>query len=415
MFSIKMYSESTIRTTEAKKLGYIDALRGSAAVVVALYHFSMVTLPKAVTPAWLAPLTGYGFSGVTLFFLVSAFTLCLSMSSRKEHESTPVFNYFIRRLARIAPLFYFWMEIGYFRDAIVFGVTHKPSEFYPSLFFVMNLCPGNECGFVWSSWSIGVEALFYLFFPFIFSAINSFRKAGIAILAALVGKVAWYFILINSFPDRALAEHYYNLSFLNHLPTFFVGVLCFLIYQRIDREAALRNRLGYLLIGAFMVGYFGFTYGGISGHDFTDATFQAILFSALLLGLSISPLPILVNQVTRFYGKISYSFYLTHLTAISMMSPIFARIYGSSSSLSIAYLISIALTLLVITSVSYLTYLSIERPGINLGRIMIQKSRFPVTCNLVFNRIVKELVVTSPLVASVLTACLMIAAVRYVP
>jgi len=55
-----------------EKLDSIDSLRGIAAVYAALYHFSLITNPNANAPQWLASFTGFGGSGVTLFFVISA-------------------------------------------------------------------------------------------------------------------------------------------------------------------------------------------------------------------------------------------------------------------------------------------------------------------------------------------------------
>ena len=54
---------------QPKKKDFIDALRGLAALYVLVFHFSLITTPMAVAPSWLAPITGIGGAGVTLFFV----------------------------------------------------------------------------------------------------------------------------------------------------------------------------------------------------------------------------------------------------------------------------------------------------------------------------------------------------------
>ena len=86
---------------QPKKLHFIDSLRGLAALYVVLHHIAYAIGDKVIVPRWLEPLAFLGSSGVTLFFVVSAFTLCLSMEARQEGELQPLTNYFIRRFFRI--------------------------------------------------------------------------------------------------------------------------------------------------------------------------------------------------------------------------------------------------------------------------------------------------------------------------
>jgi peptidoglycan/LPS O-acetylase OafA/YrhL len=60
---------------QAERLHFIDALRGLAALYVLLFHFVMIPQPKLYVPPAIRPLVLNGWSGVTLFFVISAFTL----------------------------------------------------------------------------------------------------------------------------------------------------------------------------------------------------------------------------------------------------------------------------------------------------------------------------------------------------
>ena len=85
---------------------YIDALRGLAFLLVLLVH----------TDQQVGEYTGKilalsGKYGVQLFFVISSLTLFLSLNQRKKFERRFVLNFFIRRLFRIAPLFWFGIII----------------------------------------------------------------------------------------------------------------------------------------------------------------------------------------------------------------------------------------------------------------------------------------------------------------
>lgn len=357
---------------QPKKLDFIDALRGFAALYVVLYHFSLITTPMAVAPRWLAPLTGLGGSGVTLFFVVSAFTLCLSTDARSHDETSPVSNYFIRRFFRIAPLFYVWIVLYCIRDKLIFDAVHPLGEVARSVFFVQNLFPGHEQGFVWASWTLGVEMLFYLIFPLAFWLADNVGKAGAMFLCAILLRAAWHAVVPLLVKDPTVAETYYNFSLLHHMPTFVFGIFVYRVYQLFNFELARQFGVGYFLITLFGVFLLALSYGLVGTGPFEGLTAEAAAYGALLLGLSATTPKLLVNRVTCFFGKISYSVYLSHATTLYLMSKIFVPIYSHIPYVTVAYFISLALGLGVVTPISYVTYKFIESPGNGIGRMIIK-------------------------------------------
>ena len=87
------------------KLKYIDALRGLAILGVLIVHCGGHGDNGAIPQSLLAIISN-GARGVQLFFIVSAFTLFLSMTHKYEQEKHPKLNFFIRRFFRIAPMYY---------------------------------------------------------------------------------------------------------------------------------------------------------------------------------------------------------------------------------------------------------------------------------------------------------------------
>ncbi|RQQ50620.1 acyltransferase family protein [Burkholderia stagnalis] len=357
---------------EPPKLGFIDSLRGFAALYVLLFHFSLITTPTAVAPRWLAPFTGLGGSGVTLFFIVSAFTLCLSTDTRKQDESTPLLNYYLRRLFRIAPLFYVWIVLYCIRDKLVFDVVHSPAEIARSLFFMLNLSPGHEQGFVWASWTIGVEMLFYVFFPAIFRLTSNVGRAFAFFIATLMARSIWHAAVPYFVSDQTVAATYYNLSLLHHLPTFAFGIAVYRIYKLLDIDRVRRNGLGELLTVGAVVLLISLAYGQVQTGIFDALTVEAAIYGALLIGLAIKAPVAFVNRITRFYGKISYSVYLSHATTLFLMSKLFAIIYSHSAYVTVAYFLSIAAGMAVVTLLSWFTYTFVETPGNRLGKAAIR-------------------------------------------
>lgn len=351
---------------EARKLDFIDALRGIAACYVALFHLTYIGYIKP--PEYFRPFTDAGMSGVSLFFVVSAFTLSLSSSNRKD-ETTPTLNYLLRRFFRIAPLFWLWIAISCLRDWWRWDITHTPGEIAANATFVFNLIPSMSNGIPWAGWTIGVEMLFYVLFPVIFRGLNTPGKAlgGLAIAAMMGGAWEWWTKEVG-----ISGNGYDHFGLLSRIPIFVLGILVFHIHRGINYRWK-RWGADYALIGLSVFCLMKIAYSGnksavIVSHDYQ----QALAWAALVLGLSVSPLPALVNSVSRFFGKISYSFYLTHATVINLLSATFIPIYAWTDHKLFRYLLCYAMVLVVTTAISYLTYRLVEVPSIRLGSRVIR-------------------------------------------
>ncbi len=95
---------------------------------------------------------------------------------------------------------------------------------------------------------------------------------------------------------------------------------------------------------------------------------SGLMYALLLVGMSQSPPRLVVNPVTAFLGKISYSVYLGHPVVIAILAPLFRRIQDATPNPTVAYAGCAALTLLVTLPMAALTYRFIEAPAIALGK-----------------------------------------------
>lgn len=308
-----------------------------------------------------------------LFFIISAFTLCLSMNSRSD-EQTPLRNYFLRRFFRIAPLFYVWMALYYVRDIVVFGVHQSAGTVAQSLFFVLNFFPGREQGYVWASWTIGVEMLFYVIFPLIFFIARNVTLSVVLLAVGFALRHPWHMLLRHAIPTASVEEAYYQSSLIYHLPEFLMGVVLFHLYRKFHRQAIVGSLAGYvpIILCCALMGWLGYKAGAVVSHT-QAVTLAAVAYSLLVVGLCIRPSRIFVNRITRFYGSISYSVYLSHATTLYFMSNIFRRIYEHESNRTLAFAACFLAGLAIITPISYLTYRFIERPGNAFGRTLIKR------------------------------------------
>ncbi|WP_158543458.1 acyltransferase family protein [Dyella solisilvae] len=364
-------SASAATSRSAMRLDFLDALRGLAAAYVVVFHMILISNPNLDVPAWGHLVAFNGGTGVTLFFVISSFSLFYTMPAR-EKERWPWLSYALHRFFRIAPLFYLWIVLTIIRDHYVYQATHTWGMILASGSFLFNFIPMHQEGFVWASWTIGVEMLFYVVFPFVYLRTKNVWQAISFLLASML--VWWACDLVLSYLNisaQALAS-YRQWFFPKFLPEFAFGAIAFFIVQKAlpwsHERPATASSVGMmmLLAAAFMylsvldgVGYFGLP----------DPRYAKALCCFLaVLALSVRPVGLLVNGLTRLMGKVSYSMYLNHPTLVFFLGPVYRWIYGHVGSMSVAFVASCVLTYAILIPLSVLTYNLIERPGMKLGK-----------------------------------------------
>ena len=132
--------------------------------MVMIYH-----LPASVNPL-LHSAKNLGGSGVQMFYILSAFTLLLSLNSRVERK--PLVSYAVRRAFRIGPLF--WVAVC--ACLLLWGRSPRYSSgqepisnanIAAAFFLIGSASPFWLNSIVTGQWSIMVESNFYLFVPFL--------------------------------------------------------------------------------------------------------------------------------------------------------------------------------------------------------------------------------------------------------
>jgi len=368
-------TKEQLTTSRRGRLEFLDALRGLAAAYVIIYHTTLIPQPSLTAPRWLTTVVLGGGSGVTLFFLVSAFSLYFTMPLRLR-ERHPTRAFYLHRFFRIAPLFYALLVVTLIRDAVIFRTTHSPFEIASSLLLVFNATPGRETGIVWASWTIGVEVLFYAAFPLIYRRVRSVSEAIAFFFVCLVAwNVIQAFLMYVSNP--ATAASIMQWSVFRHLPIFAVGILTYHIYSSFDRDTVEERRFADVGNALFMGGifcYFSWLKGWLPNVFGDSYYWQAIAYSCMFLGLALSPWRLVVNKATCYLGKISYSLYLNHPPVVALLIPAYRWIYTQTPYLTFAFLASVALTFAVVVPLSILTYELIEAPGIALGKSLIARA-----------------------------------------
>lgn len=309
------------------KYGHIDAIRGLAILMVMFVHAAQVTgvdyIPHIV-PA-------YGSMGVQLFFVASAFTLCLSADVRKNEEYAFV-KYAIRRYFRIAPAYYIGI-LGYFALSVVvkwaeietptFAGDYSAVNVLCNVLLIHGFVPSANNSIVPGGWSVGTEVAFYLIFPALFSVFSACAKSGVKGILLLWGGLFSAALIAIGVTCLVSGRPVVNNSFLyfsllNQAPVFITGVGYYFLW----REKALGVRpvySGLLFCGMSLVAVSLWAMRGTAVAFFLVPFVAGVSFVFLMeLFRTVSALSPLVLQRI---GRASYSMYLIHFVFIYIFPP----------------------------------------------------------------------------------------------
>ena len=356
---------------EVKKYSFIDALRGWAVAGVIFAH----------TPC--PPEMNYLFSfvggkGVQLFYILSALTLCLSLSQKRRAEANPIKNFFIRRFFRIAPMFYVAFAIFMFLNGT------GPSYWAPdglawwhivtTLTFTNGWHPETLNTIVFGGWSIADEMMFYAIFPALFAFIQTPTRAIVLTLISLVVGIYLSALAFNFwFPVYGM-EH---LNMLNwfvelwlpaQLSVFTLGFCLFFAFQRLRSEGPPKLKIFKPPFFAFLTLVACF---GIPQLSFIPARFGFALFFVMLTYLlAMRPYKLMVNRFFIYLGKISFSVYLLHSLGIRVgtwLSDIFKVMPETYAQTAVVLSVTIPLT---VAAASF-TYRYVEVVGMDYSKRVI--------------------------------------------
>jgi peptidoglycan/LPS O-acetylase OafA/YrhL len=354
-------------TIDAPRLDFVDALRGLAAVYVMITHVHYLPSPMPQVPLWASLFVDNGGTGVVLFFLVSAFSLCHSMKPR-ANEPDATLNFYVRRFFRIAPLFYVMVGAYCFRAWWLSGhLYYKPWQIVASASFLLGFIPGSNI--VWAGWTIGVEVPFYVVFPLLFARLRSMSALVTAFLVSLFASIIFHEVVIR----LALSSdpNFETYGLFRNAPFLVLGMLCWLVF---DRYIALVRRpasVGAALIfGGLWIDHA--VLHGVMNVVFPDPYYwHGVVYCLLLWGLAILPTRVLVNRATLFCGRISYSIYLIHPLVVWTIRPIYQHCYADGVPISISFLACVAITASIVLPLAWIVYHLVEVPGMRLGKSVL--------------------------------------------
>jgi peptidoglycan/LPS O-acetylase OafA/YrhL len=344
----------------------IDQLRWLAATLVFLFHFQLEFRGAggaALAGPWSALVTE-GHTGVGLFFTLSGF-LFMQIAL---YQKRIVYRDFVRnRVLRIFPLFLaiFLVATSISRDKF------QPQDLLYLFATNLGLAPTSGTVITGAAWTISLEFLFYLMFPFLarFAMERGARYLVNLLLLMAFFKVAAYTVNDNS-------TLMYFSTFVGRFDQFLIGMLAALLVQR--RRAALQ-RFAPLLLAASAALVAGDTallhavapFGAAPKSPFWIwwSMLEAAGWAALIVAwVSFRPrLPMALERVLCHGGKVSFSFYLLHMGVLHSLAAWIGLVHPTG----VAWLdaaIMLALAYGGTWALATLSYNTIEEPFLRLRR-----------------------------------------------
>ncbi len=371
----------------------LDALRGVAIFLVFSGHlfpfFLTAMVPAPNSPlSWFIILAPAGFTGVTLFFVLSAFLLSQPLiNGYCSGTQVDLMNFVRRRVLRIIPLFWTTVVVV----GIILGEYWKA---FQALIFLPDSGTGLlPYGAVW--WSLQVEVQFYILL--IFSAwlmryslgrkilLIALMSYGIAYTAFCLGFLTPHHLGLNTFVSVAAFLH----TVLQRGPVFILGIFAAWLFltkssllQAVFNNERIGGFFGYDLLLLLMIGLLSLLLNFIVQEGIFPSELkwpawhiaEGILWALIMFIILYSPLrlkKLIVNRPMIFLGKVSYSFYLMHFPLIyflvSWLQSSYPEILKTShwNATSIAVCLGIFLLCVAVSSV---TYQCIERPFLQRKR-----------------------------------------------
>lgn len=290
----------------ARRLHALDMLRGFCAIGVALYHYRLWS-GLAVPPAVEGLLALLGTYGVSIFFILSGYSLAHAYEARFRDQVSreQLLSYFRRRVARLGPLFGVTILLSVAGKVATGG--HVPDLFtaLASLFLVFGFVDAANTPVI-GGWSIGVEVVFYVFFPLMLLL----RRHGIAFLALALFLTGWISWRLAGLPDLpggwALYVHP-----ANQLIFFAGGVFLRLWHEKWHRWPG--SVWLAIIAGALVCGVIVAT--GATELELVTGWRRALLIACALLivaGLGMLRTPRGLIGATSVLGGLSYPLYLLH-------------------------------------------------------------------------------------------------------
>ena len=338
---------------------FITGLRAIAALMVVAIH------TRAFDAfGWIGETaSNNGKFGVQIFFVISGYTIAATYLN-----SSGFAPYIVRRLMRIAPLYY--VAVLVFFVLIATGAMGAPyfMQLYDSKADTYNLLMHLSFLSAWDArvansligveWTIPIEIFWYAVLPFLLIYRLETRS---------FAKVFFLLLLLSALSriigELLLPKHAAHFMPITYGAYFFLGAWCH------HKRAELKRDAGFDSQKWLLGGYAVFALGLLTDTGFS-AAFMAVATAMIIISYRVHPerMQLLRSKPFVLIGSVSYSIYLWHLLIVYVLIEAMGQGY-----IDLPGLVKFATVSAATIVVSLVSYLMIERPTNLLGRSLSRR------------------------------------------
>ncbi len=310
----------------------LDGVRGSAVLMIVLHHY-LQSVPPGRLVNWLER-AGFG-TGVDLFFVLSGF-LITGILLRSKHSDRFLFNFYMRRVLRIFPLYFAFLILFF---SFLNRVTPDPvseQNVWTYWLFLQNIgitfwgTRGGPIHF----WSLAVEEHFYLFWPLVVGHLGP----------RWLLRVLWCVIAFAILTRAVLTVAGFDAQFFTpaRFDSLAAGAIVAILAERGTLTRALRPTLRAIAVGApllaalVLVGSRASIAVQVLKWPLITFLYTGIVAAAISLPPGAMLIRFLSSRFLCVTGRYSYGMYVMHVAVIRLIHLIVPSSFLVGLALSVA-------------------------------------------------------------------------------
>lgn len=379
------------------KFGGLHAFRSMAAIAILLHHIEEFKKFGGLGNIGNFKLiSSLGGTAVTAFFVLSGFLITYLLISEKErYGNISIKHFFSRRFLRIWPLYFLTLilyklilpnlplltlqELEAAKIASEFdAISTIQIPDWLEWLFLLGFMPHVllALGVVYNPahvWSIGVEEMFYLFWPFIVRNTKRYIQAFFKVIGVYLFLLLIFFVALvlqsdNSTTLSPFLKFCFSFLYFERISCMAIGAIGAVMVLKQQRFLYFL-RSPFVVVSCFAV-LFYMVGKGVALPILTNEIY-AFIFLVIIINIihkNFMFSAILNNSVFRFMGDISYGIYMYNPFTILLTIEIFKRLALNQQSFLVSYIMFYFVSFVLTISISSVSFYFFEKKFLSLKK-----------------------------------------------